>query len=207
MTRYLCAHPGHDRKGRHQAVDVTAQVRLEREFLPRESSYLASTDDVIARVVALRSGDSVDRLAQVRRILTGTTAPIDAPVVLAARATDRVPGLYELDELRRSDNSIADLIDRRYHATPGADDVVVLSEGPTSSIGGSTQGAETETMTTTQLEQVQRARVLPQGLFPVMELSARIADAQPTEDSIAEAIKATPPWARHSTSAPAPGVW
>ena len=92
MTRYLCAHPGHDRKGRAQAVDVTAQVRLEREFLPRESSYLASTDDVIARVVALRSGDSVDRLAQVRRMLTGTTAPIDAPVVLAARATDRVPG-------------------------------------------------------------------------------------------------------------------
>ena len=194
MTRYLCPHPGHDRKGRHQAVDVTAQVRLEREFLPRESSYLASTDDVIARVVALRSGDSVDRLAQVRRILTGTTAPIDAPVVLAARATDRVPGLYELDELRRSDSSIAALIDRRYHATPGADDVVVLSEGPTPPIGGSTQGTETETetMTTTQLEQVQRARVLPQGIFPVMELSARIADAQPTEDSIAEAIKATP---------------
>ena len=135
MTRYLCAHPGHDRKGRHQAVDVTAQVRLEREFLPRESSYLASTDDVIARVVALRAGDSVDRLAQVRRILTGTTAPIDAPVVLAARATDRVPGLYELDELRRSDSSIAALIDRRYHATPGADDVVILSEGPASAAG------------------------------------------------------------------------
>ena len=192
MTRYLCAHPGHDRKGRHQAVDVTAQVRLEREFLPRESSYLASTDDVIARVVGLRSSDPVDRLAQVRRILTGTTAPIDAPVVLAARTTDRVPGLYELDELRRSDRSIAALIDRRYHATPGSDDVVILSEGPTSSVGGSPQGTDTETMTTTQLEQVQRARVLPQGIFPVMELSARIADARPTEDSIAEAIKATP---------------
>lgn len=192
MTRYLCAHPGHDRKGRHQAVDVTAQVRLEREFLPRESSYLASTDDVIARVVALRSGDSVDRLAQVRRILTGTTAPIDAPVVLAARATDRVPGLYELDELRRSDSSIAALIDRRYHASPGADDVVVLSEGPSQAAGASSQGTETETLTTTQLEQVQRARVLPQGIFPVMELSARIADAQPTEESIVEAIKATP---------------
>jgi hypothetical protein len=192
MTRYLCAHPGHDRKGRHQAVDVTAQVRLEREFLPRESSYLASTDDVIARVVALRSGDSVDRLAQVRRILTGTTAPIDAPVVLAARATDRVPGLYELDELRRSDSSIAALIDRRYHASPGADDVVVLSEGPSPAVGASSQGTETETLTTTQLEQVQRARVLPQGIFPVMELSARIADAQPTEESIVEAIKATP---------------
>ena len=192
MTRYLCAHPGHDRKGRHQAVDVTAQVRLEREFLPRESSYLASTDDVIARVVALRSGDSVDRLAQVRRILTGTTAPIDAPVVLAARATDRVPGLYELDELRRSDSSIAALIDRRYHASPGADDVVVLSEGLSPAAGASSQGTETETLTTTQLEQVQRARVLPQGIFPVMELSARIADAQPTEESIVEAIKATP---------------
>jgi hypothetical protein len=197
MTRYLCAHPGHDRKGRHQAVDVTAQVRLEREFLPRESSYLASTDDVIARVAALRSGDSVDRLAQVRRILTGTTAPIDAPVVLAARATDRVPGLYELDELRRSDGSIAALIDRRYHASPGADDVVVLSEhpaseGPSPASGGSSQATETETLTATQLQQVQRARVLPQGIFPVMELSARIADAQSTEESIVEAIKATP---------------
>jgi hypothetical protein len=192
MTRYLCAHPGHDRKGRHQAVDVTAQVRLEREFLPRESSYLASTDDVIARVVALRSGDSVDRLAQVRRILTGTTAPIDAPVVLAARATDRVPGLYELDELRRSDSSIAALIDRRYHASPGSDDVLLLSDGPSPAIGASSQGTETETLTTTQLEQAQRARVLPQGIFPVMELSARIADAQPTEESIVEAIKATP---------------
>jgi hypothetical protein len=192
MTRYLCAHPGHDRKGRHQAVDVTAQVRLEREFLPRESSYLASTDDVIARVVALRSGDSVDRLAQVRRILTGTTAPIDAPVVLAARATDRVPGLYELDELRRSDSSIAALIDRRYHASPGSDDVLLLSDGPSPAIGASSQGTETETLTTTQLEQAQRARVLPQGIFPVMELSARIADAQPTEESIVEAIRATP---------------
>ena len=193
MTRYLCAHPGHDRKGRHQAVDVTAQVRLEREFLPRESSYLASTDDVIARVAALRSGDSVDRLAQVRRILTGTTAPIDAPVVLAARATDRVPGLYELDELRRSDSSIGALIDRRYHASPGADDVVVLSDGPSSAIGAtSSQGTETETLTATQLEQVQRARVLPQGIFPVMELSARIADARPTEESIVEAIKVSP---------------
>ena len=118
MTRYLCAHPGHERKGRARAVDVTAQVRLEREFLPRESAYLASTDDAIARVAALRTGDPVDRLAQVRRVLTGTMAPIDAPVVLAASATDRVPGLYELDELRRSDPAIERLIDRRFQATP-----------------------------------------------------------------------------------------
>ena len=34
--------------------------------------------------------------------------------------------------------------------------------------------------------------MLPQGIFPVMELSARIADARATEESIVEAIKATP---------------
>ncbi len=190
MTRYLCAHPGHERKARARAVDVTAQVRLEREFLPRESAYLASTDDVIARVAALRTGDPVDRLSQVRRVLTGTTAPIDVPVVLAASSTDRVPGLYELDELRRSDPAIERLIDRRYHAAPGVDDVVVLSDvetGPTTAASSTT-----ETMTATQLEQVQRARVLPQGLFPVMELSARIADAQPTDEAIVEAIKSAP---------------
>ncbi|MDH4111575.1 MAG: hypothetical protein OEV60_02695 [Actinomycetota bacterium] len=191
MTRYLCAHPGHERKGRTMAVDVTAQVRLEREFLPRESAYLASTDDVLSRVSALRSGDAIDRLAQVRRILTGTTAPIDVPVVLAARSTDRVPGLYELDELRRSDGAIADLIDRRFHASPDTADIVVLSdEGSEPATGAAAPAAET--MTATQLERVQRARVLPQGIFPVMELSARIADARPDEDSIVEAIKATP---------------
>jgi hypothetical protein len=189
MTRYLCAHPGHDRKGRPQAVDVTAQVRLEREFLPRESAYLASTDDVIARVVALRTVDPVDRLAQVRRVLTGTTAPIDVPIVLAASGSTRVPGLYELDELRRSDPAIETLVERRVGSTPGTDDVVVLTDVPPAVEVAS---AATETMTATQLERVQRARVLPQGIFPVMELSARIADARPEEDAIVEAIKASP---------------
>jgi len=189
MTRYLCAHPGHERKSRARAVDVTAQVRLEREFLPRESAYLASTEDVIARVAALRTGDPVDRLAQVRRVLTGTSAPIDVPVVLAASQTDRVPGLYELDELRRSDPAIEGLIDRRFHPAPGGDDVVVLTDVQTPP--SSTPSPATETITATQLEQVQRARVLPQGLFPVMELSARIADAQPTDEAIVEAIRST----------------
>ena len=189
MTRYLCAHPGHERKSRARAVDVTAQVRLEREFLPRESAYLASTEDVIARVAALRTGDPVDRIAQVRRVLTGTAAPIDVPVVLAASQTDRVPGLYELDELRRSDPAIEGLIDRRFHPAPGGDDVVVLTDVQTPP--PSAASPTTETITATQLEQVQRARVLPQGLFPVMELSARIADAQPTDEAIVEAIRST----------------
>lgn len=196
MTRYLCAHPGHERKGRAQAVDVTAQVRLEREFLPRESSYLASTDDVITRVVGLRTDDPLERISQVRRILTGTTVPIDAPVVLAARSGDRVsgdrvPGLYEMDELRRTDPSIATLLDRRLDATPGVDDVVVLSDAEPGPVVGD-PATSPETVTTTQLERVQQARMLPQGVFPVMELSARIADAEPDEDSIIQAIRMTP---------------
>ena len=189
MTRYLCVHPGHERKGRAQAVDVTAQVRLEREFQPRESAYLASSDEVITRVRAITTSDPVDRLSEVRRVLTGTTAPIDAPVVLVAGASDRVPGLYEMDELRRSDPSIASLLERRADATPGVDDVVVLTD--TAPEGGAPKGSVAETMTTTQLEQVQRARVLPQGVFPVMELSARIADAPADEGSIVRAIHGT----------------
>jgi hypothetical protein len=193
MTRYLCAHPGHERKGRARAVDVTAQVRLEREFLPRESAYLASTDDVIARVLALRDTDPVDRVAQVRRVLTGTAAPIDAPVVLAAGSSDRVPGLYEIDDLRRSDPSLATLIDRRRHAVaPGTDDVVVLTDAkPVQPTQTMSPPSVPETITATQLEQVQQARVLPQGIFPVMELSARIADARPDERAIVDAIKST----------------
>lgn len=190
MTRYLCVHPGHERKGRAQAVDVTAQVRLEREFVPRESTYLASTDDVIARVRAIRTADPVDRLAAVRRVLTGTTAPVDAPVVLVAGSADRVPGLYEMDELRRSDTSVATMLDRGDTSARGADDVVVLTDVEPAA-DAQTATAPTETMTTTQLEQVQRARVLPQGVFPIMELSARIADAAPDEDSIVRAIQGT----------------
>ena len=195
MTRYLCAHPGHERKGRAHAVDVTAQVRLEREFLPRESSYLASTDDVVERVMRVRTDDPLERVAQVRRILSGTTAPIDAPVVLAARSGTepggRVPGLYEMDELRRADPSIATLLDRRLDASPGVDDVIVLTDAEPGPAVGET-ATSTETMTATQLDQVQRASLLPQGVFPVMELSTRIAEAATDRDSIIEAIRTTP---------------
>jgi hypothetical protein len=214
MTRYLCAHPGHERKGRAQAVDVTAQVRLEREFLPRESSYLASTAEVIARVLALRTDDPLERVSQVRRILSGTTAPIDAPVVLAAPSAgrdtggrdtrDRVPGLYEMDELRRSDPSIATLLDRRRDAGPGVADVVVLTDAEPGPVVGETSTAS-ETMTATQLDRVQQARMLPQGVFPVMELASRIADADPDEDAIIEAIRTAP--AMGAPAAERTGPW
>ena len=104
MTRYLCVDPSHTLGGEPAAIDLTAQVRLEREFLPRESAYLADSGDVIRRVNDLGEVDGALRAAAVRRILTGTTTPLDAPVVLVAGdRTERVPGLYEMDELRRSE--------------------------------------------------------------------------------------------------------
>ena len=108
MTRYLCVDPSHTLGGEPAAIDLTAQVRLEREFLPRESAYLADSGDVIRRVNDLGDTDGALRAAAVRRILTGTTSPLDAPVVLVAGdRTERVPGLYEMDELRRSERSVA----------------------------------------------------------------------------------------------------
>jgi hypothetical protein len=112
---------------------------------------------------------------------------------LAAGSSDRVPGLYEIDDLRRSDPSLATLIDRRRHAVaPGTDDVVVLTDAkPVQPTQTMSPPSVPETITATQLEQVQQARVLPQGIFPVMELSARIADARPDERAIVDAIKST----------------
>jgi len=81
MTRYLCVDPSHTLGGEPAAIDLTAQVRLEREFLPRESAYLADSGDVIRRVNDLGEVDGALRAAAVRRILTGTTSPLDAPVV------------------------------------------------------------------------------------------------------------------------------
>ncbi len=132
MTRYLCADPSHGLGADPASIDVTAQVRLEREFLPRESAYLAETGDVLRRVRELPDDDPDLRAADVRRILTGTTAPLDVPVILVAGdRVPRAPGLYEMDELRRSERSIAMLLDR--YAQPGlsregSEDVVVLRE-------------------------------------------------------------------------------
>ncbi len=108
MTRYLCIDPSHGRADEIRPVDVSAQVRSELGFLPGLGAYHASTRDVVEQVVRLETRDRSRREAEIRRILTGTTAPVDGPVVLSAEGTD------------------------------DASDVVVLPESPEAGRGGST---------------------------------------------------------------------
>ncbi len=199
MTRYLCVDPGHSLGGDAGAIDVTAQVRLEREFLPRESAYLAETGDVLRRIRDLPEDSLDSRTGDVRRILTGTTAPLDAPVVLiAGDDMARAPGLYEMDELRRSDRPIALLLDR--YAQPGlsregSEDVVVLREesGTLRPDGTLIQPAAGAEMTTVeQTQRTETATVLPQGVFPVLELASKLAAAGRDDAAIVEAIHDTP---------------
>src|SRR5687768_16037821 len=82
MTRYLCVHPTHAKDGVLRPVDVTAQVRLERDLLPREPVFFAVTDDVIDRIVALPHPDRVERTIYATEILTGSTEPPEGLVVL-----------------------------------------------------------------------------------------------------------------------------
>ncbi len=198
MTRYLCADPSHGLGAAPASIDVTAQVRLEREFLPRESAYLAETGDVLRRVRELPDDDPDLRAADVRRILTGTTAPLDVPVILVAGdRVPRAPGLYEMDELRRSERSIAMLLDR--YAQPGlsregSEDVVVLREeiGTIRPDGTLIQPtASSDAVTVEQSQRVETATVLPQGVFPVLELASRLSAAGRDEAAIVEAVHDT----------------
>jgi hypothetical protein len=201
VTRYFCVDPSHALQGDPASVDVTAQVRLEREFLPRESTYLADARDVVRRVRDLGTTDPNERIAAVRRILTGTAAPLDAPVVLiAGDRVDRVPGLYEMDELRRSERAVAVLLDRYAQpnlAREGSDDIVVIRDEPPAPIGPSgtiVQPPPPPTPETVAIREELRteATVLPQGVYPVLELSTRLADAEADEGAIVMAIHDTP---------------
>ena len=125
MTRYLCTDATHRKDGTMHAVDVTAQVRLERELLPRPLGYLAWTERVVEDVIALDEGYLDARQAAVTRILTGTDAPVDAPVILAAEraVTGHGPGLYELDDVRAGEPAIDRLFrDGGSSGTAGASD-------------------------------------------------------------------------------------
>ena len=216
MTRYLCVDPSHTLGGEPAAIDLTAQVRLEREFLPRESAYLADSGDVIRRVNDLGEVDGALRAAAVRRILTGTTTPLDAPVVLVAGdRTERVPGLYEMDELRRSERSVASLLDRYAQtslAREGSEDLVVLRDqqpplrpdGSTVQPGqGSTvqSGPTSPMVETVSIPEVRsdEAIVLPQGVYPVLELATRLAEADVETDSLVDVIHATPSYGSLAT--------
>ena len=129
MTRYLCAHPSHGRDDESRAVDVTAQVRLERRLPPRATAYLAIADDLVDRVASLRHDDPIDRRRAINHTLTGDPAPRDAAVVLVASGrVSTPPGLYELDALRADEPTIDRLVRREGDAPSGAnvDDLLVL---------------------------------------------------------------------------------
>src|SRR5207244_6039592 len=135
-----------------------------------------------------------------RRILTGTMTPLDAPVVLVADLPEgRSPGLYELEDLRRSGGEISEAITGSKGG--GSSQMIVLPDDP----GGSTQegwalptqpSESTQTpaerpVATTQAvpATVTKAMVLPQGTYRVLELARTLADAPADADAIVDALR------------------
>jgi hypothetical protein len=207
MTRYFCTDRTHRRNGRTRAIDVTPQVRVELGFMPRQSAYLASTSDVVRRALHAPTDDLVQRDGEMRRILTGTTAPLDAPVVLVSDLPEgRSPGLYELEDLRRSGGEISEVIGG---SRTGSSQMIVLpdegsSTEPATRAGTSVPAppgsfaptAEGERTIATQAPAgtVTKAVALPQGTYGVLELARNLADAPADEGAIVETLRATPPY-------------
>jgi hypothetical protein len=187
MTRYLCTDPSHLRDGTLRPVDVTAQVRLERELLPRPLVYLASTEAVVKAVARLGDRDDGDRRGAIRGILTGASEPLDVPVVLAAeRAVLFHPaGLHELDDLRRAEPAIERLLeDAPVPAAP--EDVVILSEDGVDRPIPPAATAPIATRTPPRVDTV------PQGVFDLGELSERLATTDADTAALLDAIRSTP---------------
>ncbi len=132
MTRYLCVDQSHRRRGEVVPVDVTAQVRSERELLPRPSAYLAITEDVIAAVAAMGTAASGQRATDVARILSGVAEPQDLPVVLMSQhSVTRNPGHYELDDLRGAEvavDRVAARVGSAQVAAPTSDDLLIIED-------------------------------------------------------------------------------
>jgi hypothetical protein len=192
MTRYFCIDPSHRRDGGIRPVDVTTQVRLELGFLPRESAYLASSSDVIRRVRQLSVGSpgSAERDAEMRRILTGTTHPLDAPVVLVGDLPDgRGPGLYDLDDLRATAPGMSRTT--ASSQSGGSDDLIVISDEPHPSPRRRFSLSSSERQTAA-VQHEARTEVVPQGMYPVLDLARRLADAPADVDAIVETIRRTP---------------
>ena len=195
MTRYLCGHPSHGAPDAPGPVDVTPQVRLERQFPPRALVCLAFTDEVLRRVRMLPEDDPVERTRSVLRVLTGDPNPHDGPVVLVADSrVARPPGMYQIDDLRTAEPVVGALLARYVDPAPEAerttDEVVVLGEPA----AYETYGTSTERVgTATPIEQ--ETRTLPQGVYSVIELAQRLAAARIDEEPLVEAIRRTAPYA------------
>src|SRR5436190_1315509 len=175
MTRYLCGHPSHGAPGAPGSVDVTPQVRLERQFPPRALVCLAFTDEVLRRVRMLPEDDPVERTRSVLRVLTGDPNPHDGPAVLVADSrVARPPGMYQIDDLRTAEPVVGALLARYVDPAPEAeratDEVVVLGEpSPYETYGTATERVGTAT----PIEQETRTR--PQGRLRFVILGIVVA--------------------------------
>ena len=196
MTRYLCIHGSHRRDGKRVPVDLTDSVRLERSLIPRPSVYLAVTEDVIDQAVGM--GPSVDRRREIERAISGDVEPANLPVVLVSeRSSDRAPGRYEWDDLRRDTSLLDRLAAGPAGERPGddtADDLILLEDDRDEPAGRA--GVLTR--------RPPRVRVIPQGMFDLRELSARIAIAGNDEASVIDAIRSTPRAAAGEVAAETP---
>lgn len=208
MTRYLCVDPRHRRGDEARPVDLSAQVRLERELLPRTPAYLCVTEHVISAVQRLPELPRDRRVSAVEEIITGTAHPTEAAVVMVSdRSVERAPGLYELDDLRRSDPRLdalaGDYADVAPTGISAGDLVVIESEPPSPPTATAGPTATTEVVASPPIE---RARVVPQGVFDLHVIAERLADAKTDEAALIEAIRHTPSYASTASLATV-GAW
>lgn len=192
MTRYMCAHPVHRLGSGPDTVDVTAQVRLERNLLPRPPAYLAITEDVID--MTMRLDDGPERRIALERLISGEAEPQDLPVALMSRrSVDRLPGRYELDGLRAEEPEVERIVSHEgpisVPVVAGGDDVVVIPDELDEVPAAMTGGAPTAVLSRLR----QRApSVVPQGMFMLSDLAANLAIAERSEPALIDAIRSTP---------------
>lgn len=192
MTRYMCAHPAHRLGSGPDAVDVTAQVRLERNLLPRPPAYLAITEDVID--TTMRLGEGPDRRIAIERLISGEAEPQDLPVVLMSRrSVHRMPGRYELDALCDEEPEIERMVSHEgptsVPVVAGGDDVVVIPEERDEVPRVMTGGAPTALLS--RLDE-RAPSVVPQGVFMLSDLAANLAIAERSVPELIDAIRSTP---------------
>ena len=185
MTRYLCVHASHRRDGKRVPVDLTDGVRLERSLVPRPAVYLAVTEELVNETLSMR-GPSADRRIRIEQYISGEVQPANLPVVLVSeRSSERTRGRYEWDDLRRDASLLDRLAEGPAGNQPGGDpndDVILLEDG------GRDNGGNAGVLTRTR----PRVRVIPQGIFDLHELAARIAIAGSDEEAVIDAIRTAP---------------
>jgi hypothetical protein len=166
-------------------MDLTDSVRLERSLVPRPAVYLAVTEDLVNEALSM-PGPSSDRRVRVEQYISGEVEPANLPVVLVSgHSSDRTRGRYEWDDLRRDTSLLDRLAEGPAGNQPGGDpndDVILLDDE------GSDRSGNTGVLTRAR----PRVRVIPQGIFDLHELAARIAIAGSDEEAVIDAIRTAP---------------